>query len=89
MGTNALVAHGFKVLDSTGSEVTPTERVMHSDGCTRVLKVVLQETVLEPNQIKLLKGTVPREGRKDPEEEYGLCHLSRCSGRRTVTYQTP
>ena len=46
----------------------PTEK-LHSDSCTRVLEVILQETVhLKPNQMKLVKGTVPSEGRKDPEE---------------------
>ena len=66
MGTNALVAHGFKVSDSGGVEVSPTQKVTHSDSCTRVLTVILQQTVhLKPNQTKLVKGTVQCEGSQD------------------------
>ena len=68
IGTNASVAHGFRVIDSGGSEVTPTEKATNSGSCTQVLKMVLQETVhLKPNQTKLVKGTVPNKGRNDPE----------------------
>ena len=66
LGTNALVAHGFKVSDSGGVEVSPTQKVTHSDSCTRVLTVILQQTVhLKPNQTKLVKGTVQCEGSQD------------------------
>ena len=66
MGTNALVAHGFKVSDSGGVEVSPTQKVKHSDSCTLVLTVILQQTVhLKPNQTKLVKGTVQCEGSQD------------------------